>query len=101
LYYPYGGSTAEERNVQSSCLVGWEAIRLGKKLGCKLFDMWGATEDMSNKSDPYYGFSVFKEKFGSKHVEYIPSYDFVVNEPVYKMFTAANNLRWKVLNLLK
>lgn len=101
LYYPYGGSTEEDRHVQSSCLVGWEAIKFGKKMGYTLFDMWGASEDMSNKSDPYFGFSLFKEKFGGRHVTYIPSYDFVINEPVYKMFTAANNVRWKLLNILK
>lgn len=101
LYYPYGGSTEKDRDVQSSCLLGWEAIKFGKKMGCDLFDMWGAAEDMSNKSDPYYGFSLFKEKFGATHVSYINSYDFVINEPLYKMFLVANNLRWKVLSILK
>jgi lipid II:glycine glycyltransferase (peptidoglycan interpeptide bridge formation enzyme) len=101
LYYPYGGSTSEHRNVQASSLIGWEAIKLGKKLGCNLFDMWGATDDMSNKSDPYYGFSNFKAKYGARHVVYIPSYDFVINEPVYKLFTVANTFRWKLLHLLK
>ena len=101
LYYPYGGSTDKDKEVQSSCLLGWEAIKFGKKMGCKLFDMWGASEDMSNKDDPYYGFSLFKEKFGATHVSYIPSYDFVVNEPVYKMFNVANSIRWKLLNMLK
>jgi len=101
LYYPYGGSTERDKNLQSSCLLGWEAIKFGKKMGCELFDMWGAAEDMSNKSDQYYGFSVFKQKFGAKHVTYINSYDFVINEPVYKMFTVANDVRWKLLNILK
>ena len=63
--------------------------------------MWGAAEDMSNKNDQYYGFSVFKQKFGARHVTYIDSYDFVINEPVYKMFTVANDVRWKLLNILK
>jgi lipid II:glycine glycyltransferase (peptidoglycan interpeptide bridge formation enzyme) len=81
--------------------LGWEAIKFGKKMGCELFDMWGAAEDMSKKSDPYYGFSVFKEKFGARHVTYIDSYDFVINEPMYKMFTTANNIRWKLLEILK
>ena len=35
------------------------------------------------------------------HVTYIDSYDFVINEPVYKMFTVANDVRWKLLNILK
>ncbi len=101
LYYPYGGSTDKDKDVQSSCLLGWEAIKFGKKMGCELFDMWGAAEDMSNKSDPYYGFSLFKEKFGARHVTYIDSYDFVINETVYKIFTVANDVRWKLLNILK
>lgn len=101
LYYPYGGSTQEEKGVQSSCLLGWEAIRFGKKMGCTLFDMWGATEDMSDTNDPYYGFSLFKQKFGAQHVTYIPSYDYVINEPVYRLFTVANSARWKLLSILK
>jgi lipid II:glycine glycyltransferase (peptidoglycan interpeptide bridge formation enzyme) len=101
LYYPYGGSTERDKDVQASCLLGWEAIKFGKNKGCDLFDMWGAAEDMSNKSDPYYGFSVFKEKFGANHVNYINSYDYVINGPLYKMFTLANNVRWKLLNILK
>ncbi|MBW6441852.1 peptidoglycan bridge formation glycyltransferase FemA/FemB family protein [Patescibacteria group bacterium] len=101
LYYPYGGSTEKDKETQSSCLLGWEAIKFGKKMGCELFDMWGAAEDMSNKSDPYYGFSVFKEKFGATHVSYIDSYDYVVNDTVYKMFITANNIRWKLLGILK
>jgi lipid II:glycine glycyltransferase (peptidoglycan interpeptide bridge formation enzyme) len=101
LYYPYGGSSHKHRNLHASCLVGWEAMKLGKELGCTTFDMWGAAENMDNKSDPYYGFTNFKAKFGGKHVVYLDSYDFVINKPLYKMFTHANDLRWKLLKVLK
>ncbi|NMB91772.1 peptidoglycan bridge formation glycyltransferase FemA/FemB family protein [candidate division WWE3 bacterium] len=101
LYYPYGGSAQEDKGVQANCLLGWEAIKFGKKMGCTLFDMWGASEDMSNTSDPYYGFSLFKQKFGARHVTYIPSYDYVINSSVYRLFTMANDARWKILNILK
>ena len=101
LYYPYGGMDDRYKSLYASNILGWEAIKFGKKMGCTLFDMWGASEDMSNKSDPYYGFSLFKAKFGAKHVTYIDSYDLVVNESMYKMFTAANSVRWKLLNMLK
>ena len=46
-------------------------------------------------------FSLFKEKFGARHVTYIDSYDFVINEPVYKMFIVVNDMRWRLLNILK
>jgi lipid II:glycine glycyltransferase (peptidoglycan interpeptide bridge formation enzyme) len=101
LYYPYGGSTEEMKNLQANCLIGWEAIKYGKGKNCTLFDMWGAAVDLNNINDPYYGFSQFKAKYGGQHVLYIDSYDLILNESAYKMFNLANNLRWKVLNILR
>ena len=101
LYYPYGGSTETMKNLQANCLIGWEAIKYGKEKGCELFDMWGAAVDLNDVKDEYFGFSQFKAKYGGDHVVYIDSYDLVLNEPVYKMFNLANNLRWKMLNLLR
>ncbi len=101
LYYPYGGSTEEMKNLQANCLIGWEAIKYGKEKGCEIFDMWGAAVDLNDQKDPYYGFSQFKAKYGGQHVLYIDSYDLVLNESVYKIFNVANNLRWKALNVLR
>jgi lipid II:glycine glycyltransferase (peptidoglycan interpeptide bridge formation enzyme) len=101
LYYPYGGSTEEMKNLQANCLIGWEAIKYGKEKRCELFDMWGAAVDLNDQADPYYGFSQFKAKYGGQHVLYIDSYDLVLNESVYKIFNIANNLRWKALNILR
>lgn len=101
LYYPYGGSSEELKNLHGSTFLGWEAIRFGKEKNCKIFDMWGASENPENVDDPWYGFTNFKLKYGGKYVTYMDSYDFVVNKPVYKMFSVANDLRWKILKLIK
>jgi lipid II:glycine glycyltransferase (peptidoglycan interpeptide bridge formation enzyme) len=101
LYYPYGGSFEKMKNLQGSNLIAWEAIKLGKKLGCTVFDMWGAANDPNDTTDPWYGFTNFKIKFGGKHVKYINSYDFIINTPAHALFNSANNLRWKILNLIK
>lgn len=101
LYYPYGGSSEKHRNLFGSVYIGWQAILLGKKLGCKIFDMWGASENPDNQEDPWWGFTNFKLKYGGQHITYMDSYDFVVNSAVYKMFNTANNLRWKVLKFIK
>jgi peptidoglycan pentaglycine glycine transferase (the first glycine) len=101
LYYPYGGSSEAHKNLFGSTYLAWQAILLGKKLGCHTFDMWGASENPENTSDPWWGFTNFKLKFGGIYVTYIDSYDFVVNQSVYKMFSTANDLRWKFLKLLK
>jgi len=101
LYYPYGGSSDEHKNLQHSCLTGWEAIRYGKQEKCITFDLWGAAENPGDTSDPYHGFTRFKEKYGGRHITYIDSHDLVINPSFYKIFVAANQIRWKLLNVLK
>jgi len=101
LYYPYGGSSSKYRNLQASTLVGWKGLLLGKSLGCKIADLWGASEDPDDRTDPEWGFTNFKKKFGAKHVKYIPSYDLVMNSTMYETFNFANKARWTLLKLKK
>jgi len=96
LYYPYGGSSTEHRDLMASNLMAWEAIKLGQRLNCKLFDMWGATND---KDSPYWGFTKFKLGYGGELVEYIDSYDFIVNPFVYYSFNFSYDLFWKIRKL--
>lgn len=98
LYYPYGGSSEEHRNVMASNLLAYEAIRLGKKLGCTLFDMWGATND---EKDPWWGFTRFKLGYGGSLVSYVPSYDYVVNPIIAHSFNLAYNTFWALQSLRK
>ncbi|MBI3283090.1 peptidoglycan bridge formation glycyltransferase FemA/FemB family protein [Candidatus Curtissbacteria bacterium] len=97
LYYPYGGSSTEFKEVMASNLVCWEAIRLGKKMGLRVFDMWGALEPNANESDPWYGFHRFKAGYGPKHVEYIGTYDLVLKPQLYNALNLADRLRWTFL----
>src|SRR3989344_239745 len=75
LYYPYGGSSIEHKEVMANNLVAWEAIKLGKKMGLKLFDMWGALGPDADPKDSWIGFHNFKKGYGGELVEYIGTYD--------------------------
>src|SRR3989338_2952566 len=101
LYYPYGESNYEFRSYMPSSLLMWEAIQLGKKLGCKVFDLWGASENPEDKKDPWYGFTRFKLSFGGVHVKLAPTHDLVINPILYNIFNLGNNFRWKILKLVK
>lgn len=101
LYYPYGGSSDKHQNYFPNNLIGWEAIKLGKELNCKIFDMWGATNEVQNKNHPWWGFTNFKLKFGGTLVSFIDSYDLVLNPSAYKTFNLINDIRWKVLKFLR
>ncbi len=99
LYYPYGASTREYREVMANNLVMWEAIRLAKKLGCKYLDMWGALGPDPDPKDPWIGFHTFKSGYGARHVEYIGSFDFVAKPVLYKIFRVVEELRWMILRM--
>jgi lipid II:glycine glycyltransferase (peptidoglycan interpeptide bridge formation enzyme) len=101
LYYPYGASSNEHRNVMHSNLTMWEGIRFGQKLGLKKFDMWGALGPNPDPKDSWFGFHNFKEKFGPDHVEFLGSYDLVINPLLYQSYKVADKLRWFLLKLKK
>ncbi len=99
LYYPYGASSKKYREVMASNLMMWEAIKFGKKLGLKKFDMWGALGPSPNTKDPWYGFHRFKEGYGGKLIEFVGSYDFVINTKIYLFYKLLNKVRWAILRV--
>ncbi len=99
LYYPYGASSNNFRNVMASNLMMWEAIRWGKKNGAKLFDMWGALGPNPNPDDPWYGFHRFKQGYGGKLVEFIGSYDLIINPNLYRLYNLVYKIREIFLKL--
>lgn len=99
LYYPYGASSSENREVMASNLMMWEAMRWGKHHGARTFDLWGALGPQPDPKDPWYGFHRFKEGYGGKLVEFIGTYDLVLNPPLYPFYKLADSLRWKLLKL--
>ncbi len=101
LYYPYGGSSTEYKEVMANNLIAWEAIRLGKRLNLKEFDMWGALGPDAAPNDPWQGFHRFKQGYGGKLVEYIGTFDLVFNEPLYLGFNLIDQFTGLKVMLLK
>ena len=101
LYYPYGASSRDNREVMASNLMAWEAIRFGKEMGLASFDMWGALGPNPDKNDSWYGFHRFKEGYGAKLTEFVGSYDLVINPFLYAGYKLADKTRWALLQLRK
>lgn len=97
LYYPYGESNYKFRSFMPSNLLMWEAIQLGKKLGCRVFDLWGAADNPNDENDPWHGFTRFKMSFGGQYVRLASTHDLIINDPLYRLFKIADGLRWRVL----
>lgn len=93
IYYPYGASSHLHRNVMVSNLMMWEAIQFGKKHQAKIFDLWGALGSNPNPADPWYGFHRFKQGYGPKLIEFVGSYDLVINLTLYRLYNLAHRAR--------
>lgn len=101
LYYPYGASSSEYRELMASNLIMWEAIRYGKKMGCGKFDMWGCLGPNPNPKDDWYGFHRFKEGYSPRLVEFVGSYDLVLNQKLYPWYFRVDKLRWAMLRITR
>lgn len=99
LYYPYGSSSSQFRNLMASNLLMWEVIRWGKKNKAEKFDMWGALGPNSDTHDPWFGFNRFKEGYGPKIVEFTGSFDLVIHPNFYKLYNLSYNLRQVILKI--
>ena len=91
LYYPYGASTDKYREVMASYALMWNAIKFGKKLGLKKFDLWGVEKGK--------GFTRFKEGFAPQKKEFIGTWDIITNLPLYSLYRIAEEIRWFILKL--
>ena len=101
LYYPYGASSSLYRETMASNLMMWEAIKFGKKLGLKKFDMWGALGPNPDNKDSWYGFHRFKQGYGPVLTEFVGSYDLVINPILYEIYKILDKIRWVILKVKK
>ncbi|KKU63478.1 MAG: FemAB family protein [Candidatus Amesbacteria bacterium GW2011_GWA1_47_16] len=67
--------------------------RWSKLRDLKQFDLWGAEEGK--------GFSRFKEQFGGQLTELAGTYDLPINPLLYPLFRLSEEIRWKLLRILK
>lgn len=89
LYYPYGASTHKYKNVMAPNLMMWEAIKFGKKNRCVTFDLWGR--------EPGKGFTKFKEGYNPKVVEFMGTWDLVIDKNAYQVYKLMDFIRWHTL----
>lgn len=89
LYYPYGASTDKHKEVMANNLMMWEAIKFGKNLGLHTFDLWGREEGK--------GFTKFKEGYNPTVIEFLGSWDLIINKPLYYIYRLVENIRWSIL----
>ena len=73
----------------ANTLMMWEAIKFGKKMGLTTFDLWGREEGK--------GFTKFKEGYNPQVMEFLGTWDLIINKPLYFLYSLAEKVRWRAL----
>ena len=99
LFYPYGASLDTHREVMAPTLLMWECIKFGKSQKLKSFDMWGSLGPDAKETDQGFGFHKFKQGYGGQLVQFVGTYDLVINQNLYKVYNLVDKYRWQALRL--
>lgn len=81
---------AGNHNILSETYVNYntyfEHIKNCKNEGIEIYDQFGTIGDLS-KDNPRIGLHEFKKKFGGDYIEFLGEWDYIINKPMYFIFT--------------
>ena len=87
VWYSYGASSTDKREVRGSNAIQWEMIRAGLAAGAAVYDLRGITDTL-DADDPHVGLIQFKVGTGGEAVEYAGEWDLPLNRLLYTAFDA-------------
>lgn len=81
VWYLYGASANQYRNMMPNYLLQWEMIKWALETHCSIYDFRGVSGDLS-EDNPLYGLYRFKKGFNGDLTEFPGEFDLVLNRPV-------------------
>ncbi len=85
IWYMYGASAKEHRNLMPNHGLHWHVIKWAKDRGFKVYDLWGIPVKPT-ENHPLWGVYRFKKGFNGKLVKLIGVYDKPFNPIYYHVF---------------
>ncbi len=98
VWYLYGGSSNEHRNLMPNYLLQWEMIKWAKESGCDIYDFRGVS-GFKSENDQQYGVYKFKKGFNGDFVEFMDEMYIVFNPVMNTIFNISQTVYRKVTNL--
>jgi len=82
----YAGNHNILSETYTNYLTYNEHIKYYHDKGIKIYDQFGTIGDLRS-DNPLIGLHEFKKKFGGNYVEFIGEFDYIINKPMYFVFT--------------
>ena len=87
VWYLYGASSNEHRNVMPNYLLQWRMIQWALETKSEIYDFRGVSGDIS-PDNPLYGLYNFKKGFGGDFCEFCGEFTKIYNKPVNFLVTS-------------
>ena len=98
VWYLYGGSSNEHRNLMPNYLLQWEMIKWAKESSCDIYDFRGVS-GFKSENDQQYGVYKFKKGFNGDFVEFVNELYIVFNPVMNTIFNISQSIYRKITNL--
>ncbi len=82
VWYLYGASSNEHRNLMPNYLLQWSMIQWAVETNSRVYDFRGVSGDVS-EDNPHYGLFRFKQGFGGEFTEFVGEFDYVQSRTAY------------------
>ena len=92
VWYLYGASSNEHRNLMPNYLLQWEMIRWAIETGCRIYDFRGVSGDVS-EDNPLYGLYRFKKGFNGEFTEFLGEFELTFRPGAAKIVALAKKAR--------
>ena len=98
IWYLYGASSNEHRNLMPNYLLQWEMVKYAIQNKKDVYDFRGVS-GIVDESHPQYGLYRFKKGFGAEFTEFIGELYIPFKPIVYWVYKIADKLHKKYLNV--
>jgi lipid II:glycine glycyltransferase (peptidoglycan interpeptide bridge formation enzyme) len=100
-WYLYGASSDRKRNLMPAYALQWEAIRLARRAGCQIYDLFGIPP-ADDPFHPMHGLYRFKTGFGGRQLDRLGCWDLPFSPAGYlAYFLAERGRQWYYRRLRK
>ena len=100
IWYMYGASANDGRNVMPNHALHWHIIKWAKERGYRTYDLWGIPSNPTEKH-PLWGVYRFKKGFNGRLVKYIGVYDLPFQPVLYHLLDKGMTLWQNLRSLIK
>lgn len=96
VVYLAGGSSNEFRHFAGSYAIQWKMINYALEHGIHRYNFYGISGDFTEDAEDA-GVIKFKKGFNADVIEYVGDFVAPINQPVFKLYKAAKQLRGRSL----